>query len=154
VEALTDELQIDYHREFTERFHQLLDAGHGECVLARQACADLLIERLLAGHPKAYRLDAWCVMPNHLHALVQPMQPTVLGEILRHWKGGSARDINLKIQRQGPLWLRETFDHIVRSQAQLDHFRRYINKNPKQAGLKAGFVVGLGRELLQRQHAQ
>jgi putative transposase len=147
---LTDDERHEYHREFTHQFHQLLDAGHGECLLARPACADLLIARLLAGHSTAYQLDAWCIMPNHLHALVEPAKNTTLGEIIRHWKGGSAHDINQALHRTGPLWQREPFDHIVRSESQLQHFRRYIAENPSAAGLREGFVIGMGNEVRQR----
>lgn len=153
LDRLTDEQRKAYHRDFTAKFHDLLDAGHGDCVLATKACAVLLIARLLAGHGKAYHLDAWCVMPNHLHALIEPAEKVTLGEILRHWKGGSAHDINQVLQRKGSLWQREPFDHIVRSEAQLEHFRRYISENPAKAGLKTGFIVGFGPELRQSSHA-
>jgi putative transposase len=153
LDHLTDEQRKAYHREFTAKFHDLLDAGHGDCALAMKASADLLVARLLAGHNKAYHLDAWCVMPNHLHALIEPAEKVTLGEILRHWKGGSAHDINQLLRRRGSLWQREPFDHIVRSEAQLEHFRRYISENPAKAGLKTGFIVGFGAELRQSSHA-
>lgn len=136
-EALDDKLRQAFHREFTAAFHTLLDAGHGECVLARPECAEIVIARLLAGHARAYQLDAWVVMPNHLHALVEPAKGTLLGDIVKSWKGGSAREINLFLGRQGTLWQREPFDHIVRSEAQLEHFRRYIAENPAKAGLRS-----------------
>ena len=94
--------------------------------------------RLLAGHGTAYELDGWCIMPNHLHALVRPGEKVTLGEIVRHWKGGSAHDINRVLGRRGPLWQEEAFDHIVRSEAQLEHFRRYIAANPGKAHLREG----------------
>ena len=146
VANLDEEKRQEYHREFTEKFHGLLDAGHGACVLAQRECAELLIVRLLAGHEKAYHLDSWCIMPNHLHVLVKPIDKTDLSEIIRHWKGGSAFDINRLLGRQGPLWQKESFDHIIRSQGHLERFRKYIADNPSKAGLKRGFVVGRGAE--------
>ena len=145
-EALPDELRQAYHREFTAAFHALLDAGHGECVLARAECAEILIARLLAGHARAYRLDAWVVMPNHLHALVEPAKGSLLGEIMKSWKGGSGREINVLLGREGTLWQKEPFDHIVRSEAQLEHFRRYIAENPAKARLRSGYALGVGAE--------
>ena len=139
---LPEELRSDYHREFTQGFHKLLDAGHGACLLARQDCAEALITRMLAGHPKAHQLDAWCLMPNHFHALIEPNEGVTLGEIVRHWKGGSSYDINKLLDRAGSLWQKETFDHIVRSEAQLRHYQRYIADNPAKAGLQAGYVLG------------
>lgn len=147
---LTDEERHEYHREFTARFHTLLDAGHGKCLLANPACSDLLIARLLAGNGTAYQIDAWCIMPNHLHALVEPAEGVTLGEIIRHWKGGSSHDINKRLQRRGGIWQREPFDHIVRSEAQLRLFRKYIAENPQKGGLLEGFVVGMGNDVRQR----
>ena len=104
-------------------------------------CSATLRSCSSAGHARAYQLDAWVVMPNHFHALVEPCQGTTLGAIVKSWKGGSAREINLLLGRQGTLWQPEPFDHIVRSEAQLEHFRRYIAENPAKARLKSGYVV-------------
>ena len=142
LERLTERQRREYHRLFTARFHALLDECHGECVVAQVRCADILVARLNAGHGTAYHLDVWCIMPNHLHALVQPLEKVTLGEIVRHWKGGSAFDINRVLARRGRLWQAEPFDHIVRSEAQLENFRRYIAENPAKAGLREGYVVG------------
>lgn len=85
-------------------------------------------------------------MPNHFHALVEPWRGTTLGGIVQRWKGGSAREINLACGLAGQLWQHESFDHIVRSEAQLNHFRRYIAMNAEKAGLTHGFVLGVGAE--------
>jgi len=34
-------------------------------------------------------------MPNHFHAILEPAQGVSLGETVKKWKGGSAREINL-----------------------------------------------------------
>ena len=148
LDRLPERERQAYHREFTARFHTLLDAGYGECVLAQARCAELLVARLLAGHGKAYELDGWCIMPNHLHALVRPAERVTLGEIVRHWKGGSAHDINGALGRRGRVWQTEPFDHIVRSSEQLEHFRRYIAANPEKAYLREGYVVGVGAKVV------
>jgi len=106
----------------------------------------MLIRKLVEDNGDEYQLDAWVIMPNHFHALVEPMEGKKLGGIVQGWKGGSAREINLSRCTSGSLWHREAFDHIVRSEAQLDHFRRYIALNPGKAGLKSGFVLGVGAE--------
>ncbi|MEX1116985.1 MAG: transposase [Akkermansiaceae bacterium] len=136
--------RIAFHREFTARFHELLDAGHGECLLARPPIAEILATQLKSGHGTNYQIDAWVIMPNHIHALVEPLEKHTLGSILQRWKGASARLINQALGRSGSLWQAETFDHIVCSEAQLDHYRRYIVGNPGKASLKDGFVLGRG----------
>lgn len=141
---LSDSDRIEFHREFTARFHELLVAGHGESLLARPQIAEILAAQLKAGHDTIYHINAWVIMPNHIHALVEPLEKHTLGSVLQRWKGASARMINQSLGRFGTLWQAETFDHIVRSKAQLDHYRRYIAENPGKAGLKDGYVLGLG----------
>ncbi|MFM2142847.1 MAG: hypothetical protein RLZZ476_1391, partial [Verrucomicrobiota bacterium] len=49
--------------------------------------------------------------------------------------------------RSGPLWQKEPYDHIVRSEAQFQHYRRYIAENPIKAGLEPHeYAVGLGKQ--------
>ena len=108
LEQLPEDQRHAYHREFTARFHELLDAGHGECVLARTNLAAILVSKFTAWHEREYHLDAWVIMPNHFHALVEPQEGTVLGEIIQRWKGGSAREINLACGRSGQFWQHDT----------------------------------------------
>ena len=71
------------------------------------------------------------VMPNHVHALVQPLENHSLDLILHSWKSFSANQINKMSGSRGRLWHPESFDHIVRSAAQLKRFEKYIRDNPK-----------------------
>lgn len=153
LERLSDELRHEYHREFTARFHELLDAGHGDCLLRDHITATPLLNKLAAGHGSEYHLDGWVIMPNHFHALVSPFPTRRLATILQRWKGASAREINQLAGRSGPLWQKESFDHIVRSEAQRDHFRRYIALNPEKAGLQRGFLLGFGEQVLPNKEA-
>jgi REP element-mobilizing transposase RayT len=78
-----------------------------------------------------YRLGEHVIMPNHVHALVMPLAPWTLSEILHTWKSYTAKQINRELGQTGPFWQKESFDHIVRSEAALTHFTRYIRDNPK-----------------------
>ena len=146
-DQLPEDERNDYHRRFTARFHELLDAGYGECLLGRQEFARILIDLLIEGHDARYHLDAWVMMPNHFHVLVEPLEGQSLGGIVKGWKGASARFIHRSLGRSGSFWQAEAFDHIVRSEKQLLHFRRYIAENPMKAGLRDGFVLGLGNRM-------
>ncbi len=144
IRTLPDIRQREFQRTFTKKWHDWLDAGEGECALRNPEAAAAVVEQLIKGHPDEYELDAWVIMPNHLHALVRPLT-LELSHILKRWKGVSARIINLRSERSGNLWQAEAFDHIVRSVEQREHFRRYIAENPVKAGLKPGeFLVGSG----------
>jgi REP element-mobilizing transposase RayT len=70
-----------------------------------------------------------------------------LSSILKSWKGISSRQINRDRERNGSFWMDETFDHIVRSESQLLHFRNYIRENPVKAGLgNDEFTLWMGED--------
>lgn len=146
LDDLALEWHLDYHRLFTDAFHQLLDSGHGSCFLAQNDCAAILTGKMTEGHGTCFDLGAWCIMPNHFHAILTPNRGSVLGDIIQHWKGGSAFAINRLIGRRGTLWQSEPYDHIVRSESQLQRLNAYVADNPMKAGLQEGFVLGCGAE--------
>jgi REP element-mobilizing transposase RayT len=142
LKNLPEDQQHEFHATFTLEWHQRLDAGFGECWLRRADVREILIHRLLA----ETSLDAWVIMPNHLHAILAP-EDQGLGEVMQHWKGGSAFEINRLLGRSGLLWQKESYDHIVRSEVQLMHFRRYIAENPIKARLEPQeYAVGHGSQ--------
>ena len=126
------ERQIEeYHRNFSTRIHEWLDAGHGGCVLARPKIYRLVESVLIFFHGQRYALGEYIVMPNHVHALVRPLDDHRLDGILHSWKSFSANQINKMSGSRGRVWHPESFDHIVRSAAQLERFEQYIRDNPK-----------------------
>jgi REP element-mobilizing transposase RayT len=50
-------------------------------------------------------------------------------------KGASARRINMLLDRHGPVWQEEFFDHVLRSNDNLTEKADYICQNPVRAGL-------------------
>jgi REP element-mobilizing transposase RayT len=112
-----------------------LDRGHGECWLRRAKIAALVEEKLRERDGEAYRLQAWVVMPNHVH-LVVDVWATPLSKLLNFWKGASARAANLALRRSGRFWERECFDTLIRDRAHLKRAVRYTENNP----VKAAFV--------------
>jgi len=92
-------------------------------------------------------LDAFVVMPNHVHGIVllhrrrsntqtgaassAPTQPAALGDILRTFKSESAIRVNAILKRTArPIWQRNYFEYIIRSTSSLDKIRLYIRDNP------------------------
>lgn len=85
---------------------------------------------------KKLSLYTWCIMPNHVHVLVEPVNHD-LSKILNSWKTFTARETNKLLGREGkPFWQREYFDHLVRNQEHLEQTHAYIWNNPEVAGLK------------------
>ena len=132
-EPHTPEQIREFWELFPERFHRWLDAGYGSCILRRPGVAALLEGVLRHFADERYDLGAYVVMPNHVHAVVAPLQGGELSSILHSWKSYSANKINALVGRKGNLWQKETFDHIVRSPEQMERINAYIRDNPKGA---------------------
>jgi putative transposase len=82
-------------------------------------------------------------MPDHCHALVKPLPVTPntatavfsLADVLESVKGFSARAINKRQERGGPVWQDERYDRIVRDDEEFESFWEYIRTNAVKAGL-------------------
>ena len=69
--------------------------------------------------------------PNSVRAGLKPA-PT-LSEIVRGFKTFSARRVNELRETPGvPVWQRNYYEHIVRSESELCRIREYIANNPAQ----------------------
>ena len=134
----------EFQRRFPQRIESWLDQGSGSCFLATPAVATLVERALRHFDGSRYVLDAWVIMPNHVHVLVKPLPGHRLEHILHSWKSFTAKEINKLSDRNGQVWQHESFDHLVRSPQQLEHLRQYIRDNPKKAGITDGFVAGFG----------
>lgn len=128
----------EYDERFGERLEAWLDAGHGSCALSRPDVRQIVQECLLRFDGERLRLHAGVIMPNHVHLLLEPLAGNSLSELLKGIKGASARGINQLRESTGTFWMDESYDHIVRSQAQYEHFFRYIAENPSKASLSPG----------------
>ena len=108
----------------------------------------------------AISLDAFVVMPNHIHGIIiieagdgalpgdegdnlRHVRPDRLPEnerrlmllpkAMRYLKLNSAKRINnLRGVRYAPVWQRSYYEHIIRSEEELNRVRQYIHDNPDQ----------------------
>ncbi len=136
-EATEDE----YHRLFSVKIDNWLDAGHGACLLSLENCQQALFRKMTEGQGNDYLLHALVVMPNHVHVLVS-IAGGRLAKIMQSWKGASARAINLETGNSGTVWQRDYFDRLVRDGRHFQRCVRYIRNNPAKAGLRNnGFLL-------------
>ncbi len=79
-------------------------------------------------------LDAFVVMPNHVHVLWTPMIP--LPDLIQRVKGPAAVEANRILGRTGQrFWQEEYFDRMVKTEQEAVRIRAYIDWNPVKAGL-------------------
>jgi REP element-mobilizing transposase RayT len=111
-----------------------LDRGHGECWLRRRDVAQLVESILLGGDGREYRMQAWVLMPNHVHLVVDVWE-TPLAKLINRWKGQASREANERLGRQGSFWLKDYYDTLIRDEAHLKRAVRYTEQNPVRAFL-------------------
>ena len=81
-----------------------LDRGMGSCLLREPRIGSLVENSLLFFDGERYRLVAWVVMPNHVHAVVWPMPGHTLSDILHSWKSFTSKAANKLLGRTGGFW--------------------------------------------------
>ena len=94
-----------------------------------------------------YDLIAWAVMPSHLHWVFRPRDEWVetLGTAVENRSPRqriqhsvnlhTAIECNRLLGRTGGFWQRESYDHCVRDEDELERIVVYIHANPVRAGL-------------------
>ena len=145
-------LRIEDVREKRTKLEEYLDRGLGACYLRDPRLARLTEEALLHFHDRTCALAAWCVMPNHVHVLVQVWQ-TPLWKLVRSWKRFVATQSAVPLERRSPTrrgafdetqtpgrrpalqWQREYWDTFMRDEEQERKSVRYMENNPVKAGL-------------------
>jgi len=141
---LTGAEQRQLAKLFSRKVESYLDAGHGKCWLRDNRIAKLVRDALVHFAGQRYKLFAWCIMPNHVHAVMRPMPGETMPQILHSWKSFTAQRANRLLGRDGKFWQPESYDHLIRNEQDLRNQVRYTLENPEKAGLKSWPWVGSG----------
>jgi REP element-mobilizing transposase RayT len=98
--------------------------------------ATIAVECLLGQRLKSScQLDIYCVMPDHIHAIVTPMRDGASSlQYIDRFKGWSARMMSLA-GWSGYVWQPGCYDHVVRREESVLRIADYILHNPVRKGL-------------------
>lgn len=163
------EEKLKFQRRWFKKFEDALDgATTGQLWLKDERIATIVDEALRHRDDSIYRLDVFCIMPNHVHAVFAPLLTEELARkmaeraieykrlalnqllpadakdevckfaltsILGSLKGWTARRCNEVLKRQGQFWQHESYDHVIRNQAEWARVVRYVIENPVKAQL-------------------
>jgi putative transposase len=127
--------------ERRRKIEQWLDAGMGCCALRHPQVAAVMLETLQKFDDQRYRLIAWCIMPNHVHVLIEPL--VSLPKIVRSWKSFTGRwalsrnaELGLYVPTDGQaFWMRDYWDRYIPDERHLVAVIKYIHENPVTEGL-------------------
>lgn len=129
------------HQRFFEKWDEALDKlNYGEKYLSNPKIADLIAESLHYRDGKVYDLEAFCIMPNHVHLVSTPLDEGngkyhSLSKIMHSLKRYTAYEANLILGRAGTFWQHENYDHFIRNAAEFERILKYVLYNPVKAGL-------------------
>jgi putative DNA methylase len=148
------------HKQFFAAYDRHLDCSSTIDWLARPEVAAMIRRNLYHHDGRKYRLFSYCVMSNHVHVLLQPIEnqhnegqarllvPTKgwfsdevpdaqspLAGIMHSLKSYTANEANKILRRSGRFWQHESYDHWVRDDEELERIVDYIARNPVQAKL-------------------
>jgi REP element-mobilizing transposase RayT len=118
-----------------KRVEGYLDQGYGICYLKDSRIAEIVQDSLLHYDGERYKLLAWVIMPNHVHILFVPGFGYELSQILKSFKGYTARMANRALQRLGEFWMEDYFDRFIRDEKHFASAVAYIENNPVKARL-------------------
>jgi len=135
------ETEQAFHRRFSARLDEWMDAGLGSCLLKETRNAVSVKETLLHFEGEKTFALAFVIMPNHVHVLFSLKRGEDLSRVVQAWKRHSAQEINRREGRSGRLWQKDYFDRLVRDARHCANCIRYIRRNPINAGLRPGSYV-------------
>lgn len=160
---------IDLHTEIHEQLHEVkqqkdshrkhqqilaytkmiedYDAILGRCEDAHLSLCEPRIAVMMCNAFKfydtnLYELHAFCLMPNHIHLLIKPLQNhkgeyCKISGIVQRLKSYTAKEINHIIGKEGKVWGDDYFDRFIRNQDDYNNTVNYILYNPVKANLIA-----------------
>jgi putative transposase len=129
------------HREWFAKYDDYLDqAPYGNIYLKNEQIAVMVAESIHFRDGKVYDLIAYCIMLNHVHLVCTPLEKLAgiyfgLTEILHSLKRHTAREANKVLHRNGTFWQDESYDHVIRDDAELERIVKYVLYNPVKANL-------------------
>lgn len=152
---LHEERLVEFHRQWFLRFEEILHKAEiGPTWLKNPAIAEIVKEALHHRDGKIFRLDAYCIMSNHVHLVFAPLlsyremrevqssrglrfisENPPLNNIMQSLKGWTAWKANQVLGRKGSFWRGESYDHVIRNSGEYERIVRYVLQNPVKAGI-------------------
>ena len=91
------------------------------------------VYKLLIDSQPMLEILAYCIMPNHLHFLLQLSKKNAASNFMRNVQNSYAKYFNTKYQRTGSLFQFMFKAVRIENEEQLIHVSRYIHLNPVTA---------------------
>lgn len=124
---LVDLMSLCRYHNFRYKYSEFVDLDPALQLAVRQNLKEeneILVE-----------IVAYCLMPTHIHLVVQQVIDDGIAKFIGRILNGYSRYFNTKHKRLGPLWSSRFKSVHVSSNDQLLHLTRYIHLNPTSANI-------------------
>lgn len=129
------------------RIEEWLDRRAANRVLEAPELSQIVVDAIRFFAGERYDLYAYVVMPSHFHWLFRP-RPSWIESLADDGRTPRERitysvnrftsmRCNKRLNKKGPFWQKESFDHWARDIEEMERIIRYIEENPVKAGLVA-----------------
>ena len=137
-----DSYDSTQYQRLRQKIAEYEDAGYGQCFLRDERIAAIMQDTLKHFDGERYQLICWCIMPNHVHVLIEVNEGWSLSRIMHGWRSYTAKEANRILGRTGKFWMEEYYDRYIRDDNHLQQTINYILNNPANAGLDEWPWVG------------
>jgi putative transposase len=149
AECLPDEWARRQQDAMFEVGEQWLDERPAMRWLEDERCGEIVEAAILHHAETSCELHAYVVMPSHMHLVFTVRPASSLPSkaprpgrqlpgrtaIMRSIKSYSSRMCNRTVGTHPPFWQAESYDRVVRDDAELERYVAYVEWNPVKAGL-------------------
>jgi putative transposase len=139
--AERERLKSEEQRRLFGKWDNALDSAEsGPTWLKDECVAQIICDTLHYLAKQRYLLEAFCIMPNHVHLVCTPLalgdeNYHAIGHIMHSLKVHTALEANKILHRTGDFWQHENYDHVVRDEAEYQRIVAYVLNNPVKARL-------------------
>ena len=88
-----------------------------------------------------YKVFAYCILPEHIHLIIQILGKYSISYIMQMIKGTFARRLNKVSEIKGSIWQKRFYDEGIRNELMLIKKIEYIHNNP----IKHDLVIDLDK---------
>ena len=86
---------------------------------------------------RKYHLQAAVVLNDHVHVIIYPIE--TLSIIMHSLKSFTAHEINKMMNKSGKVWQSESYDRVIRNEAEYLEKINYVANNPLKAHLASAY---------------
>ena len=139
-----EKLKKEYNllrKRYLKAYNDLLDVERNPKIdLSKLENTRIVTNSLKFWENKKLRNHAFCIMPNHVHWVLELLEkdnegnPVYLQDIMYSVKRFSANEINKLENKSGAMWQKESFDTTIRDEKHLCNVVEYTLNNPVNAG--------------------